>query len=190
MGVTGWGLWTEKELGKEKEEKKFLQTGWRVNRWTLKVVQEVLKRLCIKLLVMERNLGNKRKCNMKAHVNADQYRLSSRDQHNSHKHQQPSLLNISIRLAYRMSNRSNWNSHKWKRFSSKYLWTMKYLNNICIGPGSYHFLAYSLSEEIQKKWYRLYWWWWNRRWLQWWWWRWGMGIVFRRMLGSGVSVIV
>ena len=27
---------------------------------------------------------------------------------------------------------------------------MKYLNNICIGPGSNYFLAYSLSEEIQK----------------------------------------
>ena len=49
------------------------------------VVQEVLKRLCIKLLVLERNMGNKRKCNMKAHVNADQYRLSSRDQHIGHK---------------------------------------------------------------------------------------------------------
>ena len=107
MGVTGWGLWTEKELGKEKEEKKFLQTGWRAERWTLKVVQEVLKRLCIKLLVMKRNMGNKGKCNMKAYVNADQYRLSSHDQHISHKPQQPSLLNISIRLAYRMSNRSN-----------------------------------------------------------------------------------
>ena len=45
MEVTGWGLWTEKELGKEKEEKKFLQTGWRENRWTLKVVQEVKLKL-------------------------------------------------------------------------------------------------------------------------------------------------
>ena len=84
-----------------------MQTGWNANRWTLKVVQEALKRLCIKLLVMERNLGNKRKFNMKAHVNADQYRLSSRDQHIDHKHQQPSMPNISIWLAYRMSNRSN-----------------------------------------------------------------------------------
>ena len=107
MGVTGWGLWTEKELGKEKEEKKFLQTGWRANSRTLKVVREALKRLCIKLLVLERNMGNKRKCNMKAHVNADQYRLSSHEEHIGHKHQQPSLPNISIRLAYRMSNRSN-----------------------------------------------------------------------------------